>query len=423
MGVHVLAVYVLLQCAQREGQVPTTHQWILDHMPDKTSPNTVTAALRWLTNPERQMAVRVTGGWRLGANAFQLPLGYSLSEGENLAESENRAQRDSGPALKLEEEDISHLNLIDISSSSSKDENRAESENRAQRDSRTPFNVQNLSQSENLPQSENHSLRDSAVWTPEVLDDGTELPSPAAILKETGDLFGRPGVVMSGLVLDVMLSSNVFGWLACAYDQWEKNPEAKGRLHTPGSWVYQRLAANESPSFEYQHNWINVLPENWLERFGLVVYQCEICRQESKLQVEHERHVESHPRCSDCREVFADQSALAEHAKSHHRPSRNTSVNMQIDGQLSAATAWEAVKGQLQMEMPRASFETWVRDTDAVDYDGETLAVGVRNAYARDWLESRVRSTAERLIVGVLKKAVTVQFVTGEGMVTNDEAL
>ena len=27
--------------------------------------------------------------------------------------------------------------------------------------------------------------------------------------------------------------------------------------------------------------------------------------------------------------------------------------------------AWQSVLGQLQMEMPRASFDTWVRDTQA----------------------------------------------------------
>jgi hypothetical protein len=39
------------------------------------------------------------------------------------------------------------------------------------------------------------------------------------------------------------------------------------------------------------------------------------------------------------------------------------------------------------------------------------LFVGVRNAYNRDWLESRLQSTAERLLVGIMNQSVDVEFV------------
>jgi len=73
--------------------------------------------------------------------------------------------------------------------------------------------------------------------------------------------------------------------------------------------------------------------------------------------------------------------------------------------------AWQSVLGQLQMEMPRASFDTWVRDTEALSLEGDVLTVGTRNAYARDWLESRLTSTVQRLLVGILNQTVSVQFV------------
>ena len=53
--------------------------------------------------------------------------------------------------------------------------------------------------------------------------------------------------------------------------------------------------------------------------------------------------------------------------------------------------AWQTILGQLQMEMPRASFDTWVRDSRALDFSDDILTIGVRNAYARDWLESRLK--------------------------------
>lgn len=78
---------------------------------------------------------------------------------------------------------------------------------------------------------------------------------------------------------------------------------------------------------------------------------------------------------------------------------------------MNAEQAWQSVLGQLQMEMPRASFDTWVRDTRPVLYEKGVLTVGVRNAYARDWLESRLAATVSRLLIGILNSNVTVNFV------------
>jgi chromosomal replication initiator protein len=63
------------------------------------------------------------------------------------------------------------------------------------------------------------------------------------------------------------------------------------------------------------------------------------------------------------------------------------------------------------MEMPRASFDTWVRDTRPVSYHNGTLTISVRNAYARDWLDSRLASTISRLLLGIMKVSVAVNFI------------
>ncbi len=78
---------------------------------------------------------------------------------------------------------------------------------------------------------------------------------------------------------------------------------------------------------------------------------------------------------------------------------------------MNADQAWQSVLGQLQMEMPRASFDTWVRDTKPVSYKDSTLTIGVRNAYARDWLESRLAGTVNRLLLNILNSSVNVHFV------------
>ncbi len=73
--------------------------------------------------------------------------------------------------------------------------------------------------------------------------------------------------------------------------------------------------------------------------------------------------------------------------------------------------AWQSVLEQLQLEMPRASFDTWVQDTQAVSLEDDILLVSARNAYSRDWLESRLTSTTSRMLIGILNAAVEVRFV------------
>jgi hypothetical protein len=92
----------------------------------------------------------------------------------------------------------------------------------------------------------------------------------------------------------------------------------------------------------------------------------------------------------------------------------NVKRNSQKGEAMNAEQAWQSVLGQLQMEMPRASFDTWVRDTKPVSYQDGTLTIGVRNAYARDWLESRLASTVNRLLVGILNASVSVNFVVND---------
>lgn len=63
-----------------------------------------------------------------------------------------------------------------------------------------------------------------------------------------------------------------------------------------------------------------------------------------------------------------------------------------------AQQAWQSVLAQLQPEMPRASFDTWVRDTDFFSFEGGIYKVAVRNAYARDWLKDRLAETVSGLL-------------------------
>jgi len=78
---------------------------------------------------------------------------------------------------------------------------------------------------------------------------------------------------------------------------------------------------------------------------------------------------------------------------------------------MKAEQAWQAVLGQLQMDMPKAAYDTWVRDAEYVSYEDGTFIVGVQNAYARDWLQNRLLSTVTRLLTGIMNRTVEVRFI------------
>jgi chromosomal replication initiator protein len=78
---------------------------------------------------------------------------------------------------------------------------------------------------------------------------------------------------------------------------------------------------------------------------------------------------------------------------------------------MNSKQLWQAALGQLQMEMPRAVFDTWVRDAELLTYEDGAFVIGVHNAYARDWLEDRLRSTVKRVLTGILGRTVEVRFV------------
>lgn len=210
-------------------------------------------------------------------------------------------------------------------------------------------------------------------------------------------------------------------WCAYAYRE-------RSKLTGPGGLVRNRLLDNQAPPEWAKQQWQETLPCDFLEALGLIEYTCQECGATFKKMIDLEAHEATHPKvyaCSACDQTYTSEEDLDAHYDLEHRPA-GTQISARIwtdesvrqpirDGaSLTPEQAWQAVLGQLQMEMPRASFETWVRDTKAIRYGRNTLTIGVRNAYAREWLESRLASTVSRLLVGIMNDSVTAEFVVAE---------
>jgi hypothetical protein len=225
-------------------------------------------------------------------------------------------------------------------------------------------------------------------------------------------LFDGSVVVSKGL--EHCIPQEVLAWCAYAYYQFSRQ-----RLERPAGLVRRRLLDGESASEKMRAGWSEILPNAFLEVVGLITYECDVCEATFGALVEFEAHQATHPRvyiCPACSKRFAEQIDLDSHIDQQHTEQpvsieTDESSLVPIDGRMSAAQAWESVLDQLQQDMPRQSFETWVCDSKAVRFDGNTLTVAVHNAYAQDWLGSRIRSTVERLLVGILARSVSVVFV------------
>ncbi len=90
---------------------------------------------------------------------------------------------------------------------------------------------------------------------------------------------------------------------------------------------------------------------------------------------------------------------------------------------MNAQQAWQATLGQLQMEMPKASFDTWVRNAELIQHNQGIFTIGVKNAYARDWLESRLLSKIQRLLTGYMENPQNVKFVVWHQEAEGEAAL
>lgn len=72
--------------------------------------------------------------------------------------------------------------------------------------------------------------------------------------------------------------------------------------------------------------------------------------------------------------------------------------------------AWKATLGELELQMTKATFNTWLKDTCLLRHADNLFVVGVRNAYAKDWLENRLRDTILRTLAAIVGTSVEIQF-------------
>lgn len=67
----------------------------------------------------------------------------------------------------------------------------------------------------------------------------------------------------------------------------------------------------------------------------------------------------------------------------------------------SAETAWKATLGELELQMTKATFNTWLRDAVLLRVENGVYAISVRNEHAKDWIENRLLDTVQRTLKAI----------------------
>lgn len=80
-------------------------------------------------------------------------------------------------------------------------------------------------------------------------------------------------------------------------------------------------------------------------------------------------------------------------------------------GFMSPETAWKATLGELELQMTRATFNTWLKGARLVTYEKNEFVIGVRNDYAKDWLENRLQDTILRTLSAITGQKSQIRFV------------
>ena len=78
---------------------------------------------------------------------------------------------------------------------------------------------------------------------------------------------------------------------------------------------------------------------------------------------------------------------------------------------MNSEQAWHATLGELQLQMTRATFDTWLKDARFLACEDNLFFVSVPSAYAKDWLENRLHTTIKRTLENIVGQRQELRFV------------
>ena len=81
---------------------------------------------------------------------------------------------------------------------------------------------------------------------------------------------------------------------------------------------------------------------------------------------------------------------------------------------------WKAVLGELQLQLPRPTYETWLKQTEGIGYEDQSLVVEVPTPFAVAWLERRMYQSIQKTLEKIAHQPLDVRFQVKNGASSED---
>lgn len=78
---------------------------------------------------------------------------------------------------------------------------------------------------------------------------------------------------------------------------------------------------------------------------------------------------------------------------------------------LNPKQIWQAALGELQLEVTKGTFETYLKRTTLESQEGNTFVIGVHSTFVKEWIEERLSSQIESTLGRIVGKPVQVRVV------------
>jgi len=79
----------------------------------------------------------------------------------------------------------------------------------------------------------------------------------------------------------------------------------------------------------------------------------------------------------------------------------------------SARDIWKRVLGELQVQVSKANYTTWLSDSEGLSYQDSTFVVSVPSVFVAEWLSRRLYPLIRKTLIAIIGQELDVQFSVG----------
>ena len=77
---------------------------------------------------------------------------------------------------------------------------------------------------------------------------------------------------------------------------------------------------------------------------------------------------------------------------------------------LNAEKLWSTALSHLELEMPKANFETWLKNTTALSLNQQSLVISTISPFAVEMLSKRLMPTISRVVDNIANQSISIDF-------------